>query len=584
VQYAAEATQMTNDGAAGRSREERNRKPLCSTMLVVGFGFVLSLLCCIIFLMTNGSDENLLSQVHGNKPKLYVPNAGNMNISAELNGHETSTLHVPEAGSRKTLAELNARLEFLPSDDDLDEIRIEMAQAEAELAAQVERRLKAAMSCAAPANAMEAAVAKASTYSSPLIKKTKEHWVQYVANRTAESPSSRAKYCLWQCEDNVCCPGGYREANHFHVVRDSMQRYGADDGVSDVTLVTQATVNRIEMFRAQAERWPGPKVIIFSVYNHTLERHVSAASELNQIREASLSWGNVRVLAFTITHIGSAGLAVDTYSKGMVDPMLTLYPINALRNVVVDQARTNWVFPVDVDFIPSKQLYNRVTRVLLPRLANVERAALVVPHFELLEDPNLHSETPGDFAALDSGLRLGKVVPFHSDPNLVLPGVETDSDYAKTWPQGIAASNYSRWYHESKYGLSGFSRILPPTHPATYTSRFWEPFLMVRKVEASPKIELPRYQERYVGRFRNKVEWVRTLRANKYKFYHMLQEHLAHMPHEVLLSNPNDPDAKIMKKLMFGVDDNRVREVARIDEKVEKPPDGMYEEGWHCIL
>ena len=158
------------------------------------------------------------------------------------------------------------------------------------------------------------------------------------------------------------------------------------------------------------------------------------------------------------------------------------------------------------------------------------------------------------------------------------------NEQAKTWPQGIAASNYSRWYHESKYGLSGFSRILPPTHPATYTSRFWEPFLMVRKVEASPEIELPRYQERYVGRFRNKVEWVRTLRANKYKFYHMLQEHLAHMPHEVLLSNPNDPDAKIMKKLMFGVDDNRVREVARIDEKVENPPDGMYEEGWHCIL
>ena len=60
------------------------------------------------------------------------------------------------------------------------------------------------------------------------------------------------------------------------------------------------------------------------------------------------------------------------------------------------------------------------------------------------------------------------------------------------------------------------------------------------------------------------------------------------MPHEVLLSNKSDPDAKTMQTLMFGVDDNRVREI--VDEKslmkAEKKRipknEGLYQEGWHC--
>ena len=40
----------------------------------------------------------------------------------------------------------------------------------------------------------------------------------------------------------------------------------------------------------------------------------------------------------------------------MQDPALALYPVNALRNLVVDQARTNWVLPLDADFVPSAGL------------------------------------------------------------------------------------------------------------------------------------------------------------------------------------------------------------------------------------
>ena len=107
---------------------------------------------------------------------------------------------------------------------------------------------------------------------------------------------------------------------------------------------------------------------------------------------------------------------------------------------------------------------------------------------------------------------------------------------------------------------------------------------MARRVEATPNTKLPRYEERYIGRFRNKVEWVRTLRAHQYKFYNLLQEHLTHMPHEALLSDPNDPDTKTMKNLMFAVDDNRVQEVSKTLRTHQKLQQGQYEDGWHCRL
>lgn len=37
-----------------------------------------------------------------------------------------------------------------------------------------------------------------------------------------------------------------------------------------------------------------------------------------------------------------------------------------------------------MDFVPSATLYDKLREVVLPRMATVDRAALVVPHFEAL--------------------------------------------------------------------------------------------------------------------------------------------------------------------------------------------------------
>ena len=48
--------------------------------------------------------------------------------------------------------------------------------------------------------------------------------------------ASEHQYCLWQCENNVCCRGGTRNLSHFKVVQDSRLPSAGND---DVTLVTQ---------------------------------------------------------------------------------------------------------------------------------------------------------------------------------------------------------------------------------------------------------------------------------------------------------------------------------------------------------
>ena len=275
----------------------------------------------------------------------------------------------------------------------------------------------------------------------------------------------------------------------------------------------------------------------------------------------------------------------------------------------------------DVDFIPSATLYSRLVSLYLPRLAEVRRAAVVIPHFETLAAANLDGSDgdqsveaevpriPQNFAEMKQGLHDGKAVPFHSIPEFVVPSFASSSqslgtNYSRKWPQGIASSNYSQWYKESQHGLFGFIRIRPDTGPYEYGVRFWEPFVLARRVEppalasagdaaaaralrkqlrestrqrrrnsartssdgsdgsdgSSSNVSrddslhtLPRYSEAYVGRFRNKVAFISSLRSHQYVFYTLLQEFVSHFPHPV--GNASSEDSKAMKKIMWRVDD-----------------------------
>lgn len=430
-----------------------------------------------------------------------------------------------------------------------------------------------------------------------LALRTKAGWPGFMA---AERAMAR-KYCLWQCGENQCCDAGARTFDAgFIVIADSTKQGrfpggAVDDGGSEVTLVTQGTADRVKMFDAQAARWPGPKVVLFGVYNHTPTSARRAAAELAMIRVASRRWVNTRVIALLITY--RPGAEPDKYSPLMSDPKLGLYPINTLRNVAIDQARTNWVFPLDIDFLPTSSLYHRFVKYHLPRLASVSKPAAVVPHFEALAAPaagpsatsSIQSGGPADdFATLRDHILRGITVPFHTETSLLIPELDGVTEYSRAWPQGVAATNYSRWYYSSALGQRGFFRVYPTWNPYEYTVRYWEPYLFVQRYQAGdrtgrPHTVLPRYTEAYIGRFRNKVEFVASLRAARYNFYVLQQEFASHVPHNT--TSTKSSDIKVLKKMMVHLDEVKWSMMLKKYGHIEggRETENPYPKGWLCV-
>ena len=293
-------------------------------------------------------------------------------------------------------------------------------------------------------------------------RKLRNGWDEH---RRALAKATPLRYCIWQCGPDKCCKrGGSVTIDRFPVVRNTLvNKDGDGDDGSDATLVTQGTANRILAFGNISEVWPGPKVVIFAIYNHTAERAEQAASERNAVVAASAAWNNTKTMIFMIEHHPN----MDTYSRQITDPMLALYPVNTLRNVVMDSAPTNWVFTLDIDFKPSATLYRNLVDLQLSRLNLVDRTAVVIPHFEILKNKctDRYPPIPGAFDEMEQHLLAGSVIPFHVEPTVLIPALPVavgkcfKTDRSKSWPQGIGASNYSRWYYESAQGLGGFIRL-----------------------------------------------------------------------------------------------------------------------------
>jgi N-acetyllactosaminide beta-1,3-N-acetylglucosaminyltransferase len=78
------------------------------------------------------------------------------------------------------------------------------------------------------------------------------------------------------------------------------------------------------------------------------------------------------------------------------------YPINVCRNVARINARTNYVFPIDIELYPSLglvsaffELLDREKKGLVPMISNSNPHVYVLPNFEVkanIEPPNNKSE------------------------------------------------------------------------------------------------------------------------------------------------------------------------------------------------
>ena len=217
-----------------------------------------------------------------------------------------------------------------------------------------------------------------------------------------------------------------------------------------VTLITQLTLSKAGVLSKALQAWGGYSSVVLYAYD---------AKEAGAARAFRCDKCTV-----TLVQGGTRKQA---------------YPINLLRQVALDAARTELVFTLDTDFIPSAGIYDVIQQHLPKPLIG---KALVVPAFEFLVSPSGGMPKFSDMRAL---LDARKVSVFQSRNGSYHSDTKTDL-----------------WLRSNRmYCLNS-------------TKTAYEPYVIVNRTSA----RFPNYDVTYVDRGMNKISWIRALRSAKFQF------------------------------------------------------------------
>ena len=244
----------------------------------------------------------------------------------------------------------------------------------------------------------------------------------------------------------------------------------------DVTLVTQATVEKLWLFPELCERWRGPLALTLWVPDAAVVEQAYATAT-----QAATSCADA-------TDGGSVSIHVEVQRSNEA------YPVNRLRNIGLRSVNTSHVLVSDADFLPSRGLRDAI-RAKAHWLAN-DKLALVVPAFqrkggrcktlescrERLEP--LSTTVPGRFGQLARCLREKDCLVFQGDNS----------------PQSHGTTDSSRW-------LEGDETVRPIE---CFRSNRYEPYVVVSMAQ------MPLYDERFAGYGKNKIQHVSHLRRMGY--------------------------------------------------------------------
>ena len=153
------------------------------------------------------------------------------------------------------------------------------------------------------------------------------------------------------------------------------------DGV--ITLLTQATPSRRYMLKYLIDSWSGPINVALYVSSSSFDEHYEFIVKLLM---------SVSQRDNIIVHI--------VISTGHI------YPVNWLRNLVTTNASSQYIFNIDIDFIPSQDLMPKLTAHLqgLSQVAATD-ILLLVPAVELTDNAitDLPLTKPELLQYIDSG-------------------------------------------------------------------------------------------------------------------------------------------------------------------------------------
>jgi len=238
---------------------------------------------------------------------------------------------------------------------------------------------------------------------------------------------------------------------------------------NSVTLVAQMSLDRLPMLEQILSHWSGP--VSLALYLSDQESQVF------------------------LDHHAQSQVLTSRCDVGyhLVFKEGKHYPVNFLRNLAMDQARTKYVFLSDVDFLPSLGSYSALQSSVRALLSDHPSRLLVVPAFETTSYTNL--EFPSTKAQLVKRLDLGEILTFRS----------------REWPAGHRATNYPFWRSS--------------TTPYTVTWQpDYEPYIVGSR-------DMARYDTRFVGFGWNKVAHILQLHAMGREFVVLPDVFMVHQPH-----------------------------------------------------
>ena len=242
---------------------------------------------------------------------------------------------------------------------------------------------------------------------------------------------------------------------------------------NDVTLLTQLSANRMPSLQRLILSWEGP--ISAAIYT----------SDISNVTEFFTNW---------LKSVNRQNVQIH-----LVEQYNIWYPVNVMRNVAQDNAMTQYVFMLDVDFLAMPNLYATVM-YHLPEFFKLKQPTNSVMVIMALQVNNTGS-FPETKAKIQEQWKT-KVNPFIYNPTFI-DGEPTD---------------YDRWVHSNEL----FE--IPYTFPV-------EAYFVLEKHSS------PSYDEMFLQRWYDKVSHILELYSRGFHFWVSPHGYVVHLPHERVKGN-----------------------------------------------
>ena len=237
----------------------------------------------------------------------------------------------------------------------------------------------------------------------------------------------------------------------------------------DVTMATHLDYNRLDLMGKILTHWDGPASVGIHVTDSEVQRVLDFLGNSTALRER------------------------DNVTYHLVFRLGPSYPPNHMREIGHRYVATPYTFFLDVDFMPSPELYQNLREKLMTReFGDISKTAVVIAAFETDDET---FRIPSDKPVLIELLLKKKVHPFH----------------LRIYAPGHKPTDYLKWMFSNKPYYARWDN-------------YYEPYYVMNTSVVS-------FDHRFVARFLNKCSHALELHMAGYKFLVSPSIFVIHLPH-----------------------------------------------------